>query len=206
MRRWLIQTMAPESFAVPDGQLDWFPSFLPAAVADRYFHQLIDATPWQHEHITMYGRRVAVPRLTAWFGEPGSNYTYSGLTMVPEPWTDELAELKSLVEPHARGTTFNSVLLNLYRDGNDSVAWHADDEPELGHDPVIASLSLGQARSFRLKHDRDDSIPPVEIELTHGSLLVMSGALQHHWKHQLPKRRCKDLGPRVNLTFRRIVA
>jgi alkylated DNA repair dioxygenase AlkB len=153
----------------------------------------------------MYGKRIAVPRLTAWFGDAETNYTYSGLTMVPEPWTPELLELKSRLEPRARGTTFNSVLLNLYRDGNDSVAWHSDDEPELGRNPVIASLSLGQARSFRLKHDHDDSIPPVQIELTHGSLLVMSGALQHHWKHQLPKRRSVNLGPRINLTFRQIL-
>ncbi len=205
MRRWLIQTMVPESFTIPGGQLDWFPGFLPSAAADRYFHGLIDNTPWQHEHITMYGRRVAVPRLTAWFGDAETDYTYSGLTMAPEPWTPTLAELRSLVEPHALGTTFNSVLLNLYRDGNDSVSWHSDDEPELGRNPVIASISLGQARTFRLKHKLDSSIPPVEIELTPGSLLVMSGALQHLWKHQLPKRRSKDLGPRINLTFRRIL-
>ena len=154
----------------------------------------------------MYGQRIAVPRLTAWFGDPRATYSYSGITMTPEAWTPLLLELKSLVEPKALGTPFNSVLLNLYRDGNDSVSWHSDDEPELGTNPVIASVSLGQARTFRLKHKRDDSIPPVEIELTHGSLLVMSGALQHFWKHQLPKRKSKSLGPRINLTFRRILA
>lgn len=204
MRPWLIRTMLPESFPIPDGRLDWFPGFLPSTDADRCFRELIDHTPWKHEHVTMYGRRIAVPRLTAWFGDPRTTYTYSGITMTPEPWTPLLLELKSLVEGRAFGTAFNSVLLNLYRDGNDSVSWHSDDESELGRNPVIASVSLGQARTFRLKHKEDDTVPPVEIELTHGSLLVMSGAIQHRWKHQLPKRRSQSLGPRINLTFRRI--
>jgi len=206
MQPWLIRTMMPESFSVPDGKLDWFPGLLPSDAADRYFHELIDHAPWKHEHVNMYGQRIAVPRLTAWFGDPTATYSYSGITMTPEPWTPLLLEVKSLVEPKALGTPFNSVLLNLYRDGSDSVSWHSDDEPELGTNPVIASVSLGQARTFRLKHKLDDSIPPVELELTHGSLLVMSGALQHCWKHQLPKRSSKNLGPRINLTFRRIFA
>ncbi len=196
--------MMPESFRLPDGRLDWIPAFLPSEVADRCFCELIDHAPWKREQVIMYGRRVAVPRLTAWFGDPRATYTYSGITMAPEPWTPLLLEIKSLVEPKSLGTIFNSVLLNLYRDGNDSVAWHSDDEPELGRNPVIASVSLGQARTFRLRHKLDETIPPVEIELTHGSLLVMSGALQHFWKHQLPKRRSPNLGPRINLTFRMI--
>ena len=147
---------------------------------------------------------MPVPRLTAWFGYPDTTYSYSGITMTSQPWTPLLLELKSLVEAQVPSTAFNSVLLNLYRDGNDSVSWHSDDEPELGRNPVIASVSLGQARTFRLKHKVDRTIPPVEIELTHGSLLVMRDALQHHWKHELPKRKSPDLGPRINLTFRRI--
>lgn len=196
--------MTPESISVPDGNLEWFPNFLPSYVANRCFSELIDHVPWQHEHVTMYGQRIAVPRLTAWFGDPRTTYTYSGITMSPKPWTPLLLELKSRVETKVPGAPFNSVLLNLYRDGNDSVSWHSDDEPELGRNPVIASVSLGQARTFRLKHKLDASIPKVEIELTHGSLLVMGGALQHFWKHQLPKRRSQNLGPRINLTFRRI--
>ena len=181
--------MFPEKFRIPDGELEYMPGFLPAGKADGYFHELIDGTPWRQEHVTMYGRRLAVPRLTAWFGDPKTQYTYSGITMAPEPWTPVLLEVKSLVEERTDGGTFNSVLLNLYRDSNDSVAWHSDDEPELGRNPLIASLSLGQTRTFRLKHKLDQAVPPVEIDLCHGSLLIMSGPIQHAWKHELPKRR-----------------
>ena len=182
--------MLPQRFPIPDGQLDYVPRFLPAEPADVWFLELIDDTPWRHEHMTMYGRRVAVPRLTAWFGDAGTSYTYSDITLDPEPWTAALLEMRKLVEQHA-DTTFNSVLLNLYRDGNDSVSWHSDDEPELGPEPVIASLSLGQERMFRMKHKVNREQPPVEIELGHGSLLVMSGTTQRFWKHEVPKRRSK---------------
>jgi alkylated DNA repair dioxygenase AlkB len=142
---------------------------------------------------------VPIPRLTAWHGEAG--YVYSGIAMQPAAWTPALLEIKRCAEHHA-GQGFNSVLLNLYRDGRDSVSWHADNEPGLGRDPVIASLSLGATRRFQLKHRRNGL--RVAIDLEHGSCLVMAGATQHHWLHQLPKT-ARPVGPRVNLTFRRMM-
>ena len=153
----------------------------------------------------MYGREVASPRLTAWFGDPRAAYAYSGVEHEPIAWTPTLADLRSRVE-HAADVSFNSVLLNLYRDGMDSVAWHSDDEPELGRRPVIASLSLGAARVFQLKHKHRPDVDRVDIDLPHGSLLTMAGDCQRCWKHQIPKRRGADRpGPRINLTFRRVL-
>jgi alkylated DNA repair dioxygenase AlkB len=144
------------------------------------------------------GRRIPIPRLTAWHGAAG--YVYSGIRLTPAPWTPPLLELKALAERLA-GQSFNSVLLNLYRDGRDSVSWHADNEPGLGRDPVIASLSLGAVRRFQLKHRR---LPErLTLDLPHGSCLIMAGATQHHWLHQLPKTKA-PVGPRINLTFRRM--
>jgi alkylated DNA repair dioxygenase AlkB len=152
----------------------------------------------------MFGREVTAPRLTAWFGDPHASYVYSGVRHDPVPWTPTLADLRARVE-RATEHAFNSVLLNFYRDGEDSVSWHSDDEPELGAQPVIASLSLGATRVFQLKHKRRADLARVDIELSHGSLLLMSGNCQSHWKHQIPKRRGRTRpGPRINLTFRRV--
>jgi alkylated DNA repair dioxygenase AlkB len=164
--------------------------------ADRLFHDLNASIDWRQETATIMGRRVPIPRLTAWYGEAG--YVYSGIAMQPAAWTPPLLELKRCAEAHA-GQPFNSVLLNLYRDGRDSVSWHADNEPGLGRNPVIASLSLGATRRFQLKH-RQSGVQ-VALDLTHGSCLVMAGATQHHWLHQLPKT-AQPVGPRINLTFR----
>ena len=139
---------------------------------------------------------MPIPRLTAWHGAAG--YVYSGIRLTPAAWTPPLLELKALAERLA-GERFNSVLLNLYRDGRDSVSWHADNEPGLGRDPVIASLSLGAVRRFQLKHRRLDE--RLALDLPHGSCLIMAGATQHHWLHQLPKT-TRPVGPRINLTFR----
>ena len=181
-----------------DGAVLLYPDALPPADADRLLEALRDGIAWRQEVAALMGRRVPIPRLTAWHGAAG--YVYSGIRMTPAPWTPPLLELKALAEALA-GQPFNSVLLNLYRDGRDSVSWHADNEPGLGRNPVIASLSLGAVRRFQLKHRR---LPErASLDLPHGSCLIMAGATQHHWLHQLPKTRA-PVGPRINLTFRRM--
>ncbi len=162
---------------------------------------LLKEIKWQQDQLTLYGKSVNIPRLQAWYGEPQYTYTYSGLALSPQPLTPCLSALKAKVE-HFTGITFNSLLANLYRDGNDSVSWHSDDEPELGDCPVIASLSFGETRNFQLKHKiKGDKL---NIDLTAGSLLLMSGTTQHFWSHCVPKtKRVKS--PRINLTFRQII-
>jgi alkylated DNA repair dioxygenase AlkB len=182
--------------------LDHHPAFLPAADADRLLAAVLETTPWTQEHIRMYGREVPVPRLTAWHGEPGHAYTYSGITMQPRPWTPALDEIRRRLEASARVPS-NSVLVNLYRSGADGVAWHSDDEDGLGPDPVIASVSLGATRRFVLRHKRDTRRRHV-MDLEHGSLLVMRGATQARWQHQVPKT-ARAVEARINLTFRTIL-
>lgn len=183
-----------------DGEAFLFADAIDARDADRLFEDLSASIDWRQEVATVMGRRVPIPRLTAWHGETG--YVYSGIAMQPAAWTPPLLELKRCAEGHA-GQAFNSVLLNLYRDGRDSVGWHADNERGLGRNPVIASLSLGATRRFQLKHRTLGE--RVAIDLRHGSCLVMAGATQHHWLHQLPKT-ARPVGPRINLTFRRMSA
>jgi len=161
---------------------------------------LYDEINWQQDYLTLYGKTVAVPRLQAWFCDQQMSYDYSGLTMRSEHWTDTLMALKQEVEQFTQ-VTFNSVLANLYRDGQDSVAWHSDDEPELGPSPIVASLSFGDTRNFQLKHKRLKE--KLNIDLTAGSLLLMSGNTQKHWAHCVPKTKRVKL-PRISLTFRRI--
>ncbi|PFG58548.1 alkylated DNA repair dioxygenase AlkB [Vibrio sp. ES.051] len=180
------------------GKLYYDPNFLSHLEANQYFEQLRETLPWQQERITMFGRSVLQPRLQAWHGD--ATYTYSGLTMQPHPWTPELYQLKARCESIA-DAHFNSVLANLYRNGQDSMGWHQDNEPELGRNPVIASLNLGDTRRFLLRdlHCKTE----IEFELSHGSLLIMAGELQHHWKHSVPKT-AKQKNERINLTFRQI--
>ncbi|HEY5716911.1 MAG TPA: alpha-ketoglutarate-dependent dioxygenase AlkB [Motiliproteus sp.] len=185
-----------------EGLLWWSPEFIPAAECGALLHCLQQEIPWREDQITLFGRPVAIPRLQAWLGDPGSHYRYSGLSLEPTSWTPTCLVLKQRIEA-ALDTTFNSVLINLYRDGNDSVGWHADAEPELGQNPVIASLSLGAERRFCVRHRRDKR-RQLELRLPSGSLLLMAGALQHHWLHALPKTR-QTLGPRINLSYRQIV-
>jgi alkylated DNA repair dioxygenase AlkB len=179
-----------------DGSVVLHPAALAPGEADRLFALLQSGTDWRQETATLMGRRVPIPRLTAWHGTAG--YVYSGIRLTPAAWNPPLLELKAIAE-HLAGQAFNSVLLNLYRDGRDSVSWHADNEPGLGRDPVIASLSLGAPRRFRLKHRRLSE--RLTLDLPHGSCLVMAGATQHHWLHQLPKT-ARPVGARINLTFR----
>ncbi len=181
-----------------DGVVTYDPSFLDAGYAERAFAALRDEIAWAQESMPMFGRRIPFPRLTAWYGDPGASYTYSGLENVALAWTPLLRALRDRVAT-ATGARYNSVLLNRYRGGSDGMGWHADDEPELGSEPVIASLNLGAARTFELRHrtDRERVALPVEP----GSLLVMAGVTQRHWVHRVPKD-ARAAGERINLTFR----
>lgn len=165
--------------------------------------QLVRETPWREEEITVFGRTHLQPRLVAWYGDADAHYTYSSIPHTPLPWTGLLLTLRRAVEDLC-ATRFNSVLLNYYRDGRDSMGLHADDEPELGERPVIASLSLGETRRFFFRHKHDRSQQGLALDLTHGSLLVMAGDTQSNWKHGINKV-SRPCGPRVNLTFRQII-
>jgi alkylated DNA repair dioxygenase AlkB len=187
----------------PDADVVLWPAFFPTVIADRLFRELRDTTRWRQEAIKLYGRSVNMPRLTAWYGDEGTSYVYSGLENVPLPWTPAIREVKQAVEKPA-GVVFNSVLMNRYRNGRDSVSWHADDEPEFGDLPVIASVSFGATRTFQLKHKRRKEWK-TSVELTHGSLLIMRGGTQANWLHQIPKT-AKRVSERLNLTFRSVVA
>jgi alkylated DNA repair dioxygenase AlkB len=184
---------------LPDAEVSYHPAFFESAEADRLLETLTHAIAWRADTIRMFGRWVDQPRLTAWYADSGCAYTYSGTTMQPQAWIPELTALKQRIEPVA-GVTFNSVLLNYYRSERDSMSWHADDEKELGENPVIASVSLGAMRRFHLKHKTRPE-QKAAIDLTHGSLLIMAGATQHHWLHQVPKS-ARSHAPRINLTFR----
>lgn len=190
-----------EPLAVPDADLRFMHGFYPPDECARLLAALLEETPWRQERIEVWGKVHDQPRLTSWHGDPGTDYTYSGVTLATCPWTPLLSRLRSDIE-EATGHHYNSVLLNLYRDQHDGVGWHSDNERELGRLPVIASLSLGETRSFRLRH-RVRRHAPVDIDLTNGSLLLMAGATQRNWQHAIPKER-REKGPRINLTFRQI--
>lgn len=163
--------------------------------------QLTETLPWSIHRIRLFGRWVDSPRLSCWIGDPQAVYRYSGQTFAPHPWTQALAALRDRLREEL-GVPFNSVLANLYRDGRDAMGWHSDDEPELGAEPVIASLSLGAARRFVLRRRDDHAVKQTPV-LAPGSLLVMRGPCQRDWQHALP-RTAKPVGPRLNLTFRHI--
>jgi alkylated DNA repair dioxygenase AlkB len=189
---------------LPDAEVLLDPHFLlPSAAADL-FKELLATIPWRQEPIKLFGKEVMQPRLTAWHGDPTAHYRYSGLSLEPLPWTPALQHLRKEVST-ATGADFNSVLLNLYRTGQDSMGWHADNEPELGPEPIIASVSLGATRRFRLRPGAD-TLPhaPVGLDLPPGSLLLMRGPTQQRWQHALPKT-SRPVEARMNLTFRRIV-
>lgn len=194
-----LQSDLKQDIPLVDGELALYSNLFSSQEADDYFKTLLDDIPWTQEKITMYGKTHNVPRLSAWYGDAEIPYTYSGITAYALPWTHSLQVIKDRIElvSHAR---FNSVLVNLYRDGNDSVSWHADDERELGPKPEIASLSLGHARSFQLKHKTNKSLKK-SLLLPHGSLLLMRGETQKNWLHQIAKSR-KPMAARINLTFR----
>lgn len=184
------------------GSLELYEHFVEADEAPALFARLCEQVAFAQHIIRILGREIPQPRLSAWVGDPHAVYTYSGLLNERLHWPPVLAELRARVVERAEAP-FDSVLCNLYRDGNDSMGFHADAEPELGPAPVIASLSLGAVRRFQLRHKRDAS-DRLDLDLPSGSLLVMRGALQQHYKHAVPKQR-SIREPRINLTFRRIV-
>jgi alkylated DNA repair dioxygenase AlkB len=192
--------MSLSSLALPQAELLFDPAFLPAPEADALLAQLTAEVAWEQRNIRIFGHEMPQPRLTAWYGDPAARYTYSGLSWEPRSWTPALQRVRQHIEA-ATATRFNSVLLNLYRDGRDSMGWHADDEPELGSEPAIASLSLGATRRFRLRPRAGLVTPPLSLDLPGGSLLLMRGATQRHWQHALPKT-TRPTGARLNLTFR----
>jgi alkylated DNA repair dioxygenase AlkB len=188
-------------FDLPDAKVEYFPDIYEERHATRLFDALIKKVEWVQNTIRFYGKESPVPRLEAWYGDEGKSYVYSGIRMDSKPWIKELLAIKKAIEPIA-GIQFNSVLINYYRDGQDRVAWHSDDEKELGHNPVIGSVSLGAERKFKLRHKGfDKNGRQAEIMLAHGSLLLMKGTTQHFWKHEVP-RTARPIGARINLTFR----
>jgi alkylated DNA repair dioxygenase AlkB len=189
-----------EIYEPADASLILIESFFSKEESDKLYKNLLKETQWQTSQITIYGKLYDTPRMIAWYGDPGKNYTFSGNTRSTLPWTTDLLFIKQKVENEA-GVEFNSVLLNLYRDGKDSVGWHRDDEKEFGENPVIASVSFGETRPFQLKHKFKKDVERINVPLTHGSLLIMKDATQHFWEHQVPKT-ARSIGPRINLTFR----
>ena len=209
---------------LPDADLLFIENFYPPSVSDAFLAKLSTELAWEQGEITLFGKKVAEPRLSAWYGDVGKNYTYSGKMQVPLLWHEALLTIKNDIEKtifeqfsarftkfekfsksataETQNLSFNSVLCNYYRNGQDSMGFHADNEKELGINPVIASVNFGESRRFIFRR-RDDTSVKYELVLTHGSLLVMSGAMQHHWLHAVPKEP-KRTKPRINLTFRHI--
>ena len=192
--------MSLQNLPLPGADLLFAPTFLPIAETTALLAHLTATAAWEQRTIRLFGQAFPQPRLTAWYGDAGARYTYSGLAWEPRPWLPALAQLRQRLEA-ATGARYNSVLLNLYRDGRDSMGWHADDEPELGPAPAIASLSLGAGRRFRLRPRAGLVHAPFSLDLPPGSLLLMRGPTQQHWQHALPKT-ARPVGPRLNLTFR----
>ena len=182
-----------------NGELQYLPHWQPAGIADHWLSIVLADTPWEQSVVHLHGRDYPVPRRVAWYGDPQTSYGYSGQQHHPLPWTPLLASIRQQVEAQV-GAPLNAVLLNLYRDGQDSMGWHSDDEAVLGRNPLIASLSLGGVRRFDLRRKGQGRIAH-SLDLEHGSLLVMRGTTQHYWQHQVAKTR-RHCEPRINLTFR----
>ena len=189
----------PINLNLPDSTIYYYPKFIATNDATNYFNTLKDTVAWQQDDIKVFGKVYAQPRLTALYANNELPYSYANITMTPQLFTEKLLLLKNKVE-HIAKCAFTSCLLNYYRDGKDSNGWHADNEKELGKNPIIASVSLGAERFFHLKHNTNPELKQ-KILLEHGSLLLMRGKTQHFWKHQIPKT-VKPIGERINLTFR----
>lgn len=189
-------------YNIPDADITLFEGLFSKGESDLFYKNLTTQISWQQDQIKMYGKKIPIPRLTAWYGDNDKPYKYSGIQMNPLTWTEDLLTIKTRIEKEV-DVTFTSVLLNLYRSGMDSVNWHCDDEEELGQNPAIGSVSFGETRPFQLRHlnNKNDKL---NISLTHGSFLLMKGTTQHFWEHQIPKT-SKSIKPRINLTFRVIV-
>lgn len=198
-----MQTLTPEKFnlKLPNAELSYFPNFYSKKDADKLFQQLMVQTPWKQDNITVFGKTHKQPRLTALYSQNTKTYSYSGITMKPLPFTSTLETIHRKITEDTHHS-FTTVLLNLYRDNNDSNGWHADDEKELGNNPIIASMSLGTERFFHFKYKKQ-KVLRYKLLLKHGSLLIMKGEMQHYWLHQIPKSK-QVLKERINLTFRTI--
>ena len=203
-----------ENILLEDAKLIFIPQFFTPSVSDQFLTNLTKILAWQQGEITMFGKRVLEPRLTAWYGDEGKNYTYSGKKQEPIAWDETLLLIKNEIEKtllqekyvdflnQQTPSVFNSVLCNFYRNGSDSMGYHSDNERELGQNPLIASVNFGESRRFLFRR-KDDTTKKHELILSHGSLLIMGGAMQHHWQHAVPKEP-KRTQPRINLTFRHI--
>lgn len=185
--------------SLQDAELIYHPSYYNKMESDLLFKSLLEKIEWKQDKIMMYGKELPLPRLSAWYGENNKPYTYSGINLKPLPWSEELLQIKAKIEDVAK-VKFTSVLLNRYRDGQDYVGWHTDAEKELGRNPVIGSVNFGATRKFQLRRI-DNHSEKFEVELKHGTFLVMQGTTQHFWQHQVPKTAIK-IGERLNLTFR----
>ena len=192
----------PGCTSLSGAEIEYLPEFMDIKLADTFLAKLCVKVRWHQPVIRIFSREAQSPRLAAWYGDADAVYQYSGLLNEPLPWLEELTDLRGLIQQQL-GHTPNSVLLNLYRDGNDSMGWHRDSEPELGKNPVIVSVSLGGTRRFLLRHVRRKDLPTLELRPTHGSLLLMRGQTQRYWRHAVPKTR-QQVAPRLNLTFRRV--
>lgn len=199
----IIKSATESKIILPliDSEIEYYPNFFSDGESEQYFEALYQQTKWQQDDIKIFGKTYAQPRFTALYGNPYKSYSYSGITMYPKPFEETHIEILKAIQ-RVCDVPFTSVLLNLYRNGNDSNGWHSDNEKELGINPVIASVSLGATRPFHWKH-RKDSKMSYKLSLIAGSLLIMKGETQHHWLHQLPKSK-KIRDPRINLTFRKI--
>ena len=189
-------------FDLSDSAIELHEHFFDAQESGSIMQDLISEIDWKQYQIKIFGKTLDQPRLTAYYGEDHPYYAYSNIKLQPIPFTPILLSIKNKIEALTL-EKFNGVLLNYYRNGDDSMGWHADDEKELGTNPVIASLSFGASRNFQLQHSLDKSISKATIVLNDASLLIMKGVTQHFWKHQIPKQ--KNKGPRINLTFRKII-
>lgn len=185
-------------FDLPDTELMLYEGFIPKDEADKYYNTLLNDTPWREADLHIYNQTHIIPRMVAWYEDRDN----PGASPTGNMWTPELLALKKRVEAEI-GIEFNSVLLNLYRNGKDGVGWHSDRTENFGQNQIIASLSFGETRPFRMRHKTRKDIPVQEIPLTHGTLLLMAGTTQTHWQHHIPKTG-KDILPRINLTFRQV--
>ena len=194
-----VDQLSVQNILPYDGEVYLYPGFFNKAESDEYFQLLTESIEWQQDKMKIYGKEVNLPRLTAWYGDHLTDYSYSGISMKSKSWTPGLLSIKKRIEEFS-GIKFTSVLLNYYRDGNDSVSWHRDNEKVLRINPVIASVSFGATRTFKFRHVNDFSVIR-SVELEHGTFLLMKGETQHKWQHQIPKSR-KVIKPRISLTFR----
>ena len=188
-----------ENLNLPDADIIYYPNFFNQEEANTYFNTLLSTIPWQQDKIKVFGKVYDQPRLTAFYGDNKAPYSYSNITMYPNAFTGAMLQIKKIIEEELH-LNFTSCLANLYREGKDSNGWHADNEKALGKHPTIASITFGEERPFHLKHKTHKTLKE-KLLLEHGSLLVMQGATQENWLHQIPKTK-KEIKPRINLTFR----